>query len=102
VITCRQRDVMELVTRQEAGQRFCTAILLSIDFAVGSVLASLHECWIACGLTTQNKSPTYFHPPVDIFCFPIILILLLFQPCYVVGGVILKLVLFKESGRIWI
>jgi hypothetical protein len=56
VITCRQRDVMEMATRQEAGERFCTAILFNIDFADGSVLASLHECcWIAFGLTITQK-----------------------------------------------
>lgn len=95
VITCRQQDVMEMATRQEAGERFCTAIIFNIDFADGSVLASLHECWIAFGLTiTQNKNPTYFHPPIDIFCFPVILILLLFRSFDVVGELILKWVLF--------
>ena len=61
---------MEMVTRQEASERFCTAVLFIIDFAAGSVLASLRNCWFACGYTIiQNKSPTYFHPPIEIFCY---------------------------------
>jgi len=61
VITCRQRDVREMVTGQGAGQRFRTAISFSIDFAAGSVLVSLHEYWIACGLIiTQTRARLIF------------------------------------------
>jgi hypothetical protein len=56
---------------QETGERFCTAVPFSIDFAAGSVLASLHECWIACGLTIKQESDlfssSYLH--FLLFCY---------------------------------